>query len=306
MLSGFRQPAIRGKLSAKIGIENNPERGAGMETDKQLYGVFRAKPEWVFLLARLPPVGKCVMRSLVVKPLERRSDGVIVPEAPTAPLSVIEFQFGENAQIYTRTAQKMAAVQEEFNMREVQGIIFFGDVKFDPQTKPWTKVVRSIVLPDEVRRLAERSQEHPLVAVFQPLLAASVTELEQTAGGFFRTIKRSKLKKGVKQALEEVFVSWLGQRLPNRTKQEIEKMLIGELPELRETRMGQDLIKIGEEQGLAESVVIVLEAKRGRLTKGLRQRIRSLGSEQLRQLLAESLAWESVDPLDAWLATHCQ
>ena len=139
MLSGFRQPAIRGKLSAKIGIENNPERGAGMETDKQLYGVFRAKPEWVFLLARLPPVGKCVMRSLVVKPLERRSDGVIVPEAPTPPLSVIEFQFGENAQIYTRTAQKMAAVQEEFNMREVQGIIFFGDVKFDPQTKPWTK-----------------------------------------------------------------------------------------------------------------------------------------------------------------------
>ncbi len=306
MLSGFRQPAIRGKLSAKIGIENNPERVAGMQTDKQLYGVFRAKPEWVFLLARLPPVGKCAMRSLVVKPLERRSDGVIVPEAPTPPLSVIEFQFGENPQIYTRTAQKMAAVQEEFDMREVQGIIFFSDAKFDPQTKPWTRIVRSIVLPDEVRRLAERSPEHPLVAVFQPLLIEREADLEQKAGGFFRTIKHSKLKKGVKEALEEVFTSWLGQRLPNRTKQEIEKMLLGELPPLAETRMGQDLIKIGEEQGLVKAVVIVLEAKRGRLTKSLRQRIQTLGSDQLCQLLVEADAWNSLDPLDAWLAKHGQ
>jgi len=277
-----------------------------METDKQLYRVFGAQPEWVFLLARLPPVGKCVMRSLAVKTLERRTDGVIVPEAPAPPLSVIEFQFGENAQVYTRTAQKMAAVQEEFDMREVRGIIFFGDQRLDPQTKPWTRVVRSIVLPDEVRSLAERKADHPLVAVFQPLLAASESALEQTAGGFYRTIKRSKLKKRVKQALEEVFVSWLGQRLPNRTKQEIEKMLIGELPELRETRMGRDLIEIGKEEGLAQAVVIVLEGKPGRLTKPLRQRIQRLASHQLCELLAEAGAWESLDPLDAWLAKHGQ
>jgi len=236
--------------------------------------------------------------------LERRTDAVIVPEALTPPLSVIEFQFGENPQIYTRTAQKMAAVQEEFDMREVQGIVFFGDAKFDPQTKPWTRIVRSIVLPDEVRRLAERHPEHPLVAVFQPLLAASETELEQKAGGFFRTIKRSKLKEGVKEALEEVFTNWLGQRLANRTKQEIEKMLLGELPPLVETRLGQDLIKIGEEQGLVKAVVIVLEGKRGRLTKALRQRIQKLPGDELCQLLAEADRWESLEPLDAWLAKH--
>jgi len=133
-------------------------------------------------------------------------------------------------------------------------------------------------------------------------------KLEQEAGGFFRTIKHSKLKKGVKEALEEVFTSWLGQRLPNRTKQEIEKMLLGELPPLAETRLGQDLIKIGEErglvEGLAEAVVVLLEAKRGRLTKSLRQKIRSLRSEQLRQLLLAADAWESLDPLDSWLVKH--
>ena len=277
-----------------------------METDKQLYRVFGAQPAWVFELAGLPPVGKCAMRSLTVKTLERRSDGVIVPESPDPPLSVIEFQFGENPQIYTRTVQKMAAVQEEFQMREVQGVIFFAERRLDPRTKPWSELVRSIVLPDELRRLAERSPNHPLVAAFQPLLAESEAELEQNAGGFFRRIKTSKLKREVKEALEEVFLSWLIQRLPTRTRQEIEKMLIGELPELVETRAGQDLIEIGVERGLAESVGIVLEAKRGRMSKSLRQRIRKLQHDQLRQLLAEAAAWESIEPLDAWLTEHGQ
>ena len=281
-----------------------------METDKQLYRVFGAQPQWVFELAELPPVGKCATRSLAVKTLERRADGVIVPQSPVPPLSVIEFQFGENPQIYTRTVQKMAAVQEEFDMREVQGVIFFGESRLDPRTKPWTSLVRSIVLPDELRRLAERSPGHPLVAAFQPLLAESEFELEQKAGGFFHTIKTSKLNRGVKEALEEVFLSWLIQRLPKRTRQEIEKMLVGELPELVETRTGRDLVKIGEErgraEGLAKAVVIVLEGKRGRLTKSLQQRIRKLTNDQLCQLLSAADAWESLDPLDAWLAEHGQ
>jgi hypothetical protein len=198
----------------------------------------------------------------------------------------------------------MAAIQEEFGLREVQGIIFFGEARFDPRTKPWTSIVRSIVLVDELRRLAERTPEHPLVAVFQPLLAERETDLEHTARGFYCAIKNSKLKKGVKEALEEVFVSWLLQRLPNRSKQEIEKMLIGELPELVDTRAGQDILKIGEERGLVEAAVILLEAKRGRLTKSLRQRLQTLGAKQLRQLLADAIPWESLDPLDAWLAAH--
>jgi predicted transposase YdaD len=283
-----------------------------METDKQLYRVFGVQPDWVFELAGLPPVGKCVMRSFTVKSLERRTDGVIVPDAPFQPLWVIEFQFGDNPHIYTRTVQKMAAIQEEFGMREVQGIIFFGEAGLDPQTKPWTSLVRSIVLVDELRHLAERAPEHPLVAVFQPLLAGRETDLEHTAGGFYRTIKNSKLKKDIKEALEEVFVSWLLQRLPDRSKKEIEKMLIGELPELVDTRAGQDIlrigeergVKIGEERGLVEAAVILLESKRGRLTKSLRQRLQTLGAKQLRQLLADAIPWESLDLLDAWLAAH--
>jgi hypothetical protein len=78
--------------------------------------------------------------------------------------------------------------------------------------------------------------------------------------------------------------------------------------------MAQDILKIGEERGLAtglatglaKAVVIVLEGKRGRLTKALRQRIGKLNNDQLCQLLSAANAWESLDPLDAWLAEHGQ
>lgn len=107
-------------------------------------------------------------------------------------------------------------------------------------------------------------------------------------GDSFIRFRTSKLKLGVKEALEEVFMRWTVQRLPHRTKQEIEKMLIGELPELVETRAGRDILEIGKRQGLAEDVVLLLERKRGRLTKALRQQIQNLTNDQLCQLLVEA------------------
>jgi hypothetical protein len=70
--------------------------------------------------------------------------------------------------------------------------------------------------------------------------------------------------------------------------------------------MAQDILRIGEERGLAKAVVIVLEGKQGRLTKALRQRIQKLTNDQLCQLLSAADAWESLDPLDAWMVGHGQ
>lgn len=51
-------------------------------------------------------------------------------------------------------------------------------------------------------------------------------------------------------------------------------------------------------------MIIVLEGKRGRLTKSLQQRIPKLTNDQLCQLLSAADAWKSLDPLDARLAEH--
>ncbi len=132
-----------------------------MKTDKELYRIFEVAPEWVFELAGLPSPGKSTLRSVTVKALERRADGVIVPEAPDQPLTIVEFQFQTDDTIYRRTVVEMAAVQDAFPGRVVQGVIFFGYNKLDPQTVPWTQVVRSYVLPDVLQAMGAKTAETP-------------------------------------------------------------------------------------------------------------------------------------------------
>ena len=124
----------------------------------------------------------------------------------------------------------MIAVQEANQMRPVQGLVFFGYNNLDPQTEPWNRVVQAFVLRDVVEDFERDHPEHPLVAVFKPLLVENEVALETEAVGYYRTIKYSELPTACKTSLLEVFVSWLEQRLSHKSKKEIEIMLLGELP----------------------------------------------------------------------------
>ena len=170
-----------------------------MKTDKELYRIFEVAPEWVFELAGLPSPGKSTLQSVTVKALERRADGVIVPEAPDQPLTIVEFQFQADDTIYRRTVVEMAAVQDAFPGRVVQGVIFFGYNSLDPQTVPWTQIVRSYVLPDVLQEWERKQPKHPLVAVFKPLLAESEEVLRRQAAGYFRAITHSSLTRPAKR-----------------------------------------------------------------------------------------------------------
>jgi predicted transposase YdaD len=132
-----------------------------MKTDKELYKIFEVAPEWVFELAGLPSPGKSTLRSITVKALARSADGVIVPEAPDQPLTVVEFQFQADDTIYRRTVVEMAAVQDIYPGRVVQGVIFFGYNSLDPRTAPWTQVVRSQVLCDVLHEWERKWPTHP-------------------------------------------------------------------------------------------------------------------------------------------------
>jgi hypothetical protein len=85
----------------------------------------------VFELAGRPSPGKSTLRFVTVKALERRADGVIVPEAADQPLTIVEFQFQKDDTIYRRTVVEMAAVQDIYSGRTVQGLIFFGYNSFE-------------------------------------------------------------------------------------------------------------------------------------------------------------------------------
>ncbi len=239
-----------------------------MRTDKQLFKIFAAVPEWLFELAGLPSPGASRLESFTVKALERVADGLVVPKAPDQPLTVVEFQFQSDDRIYLRMVVEMVAVQEAHPGRSVQGVIFFGYNGLDPRTEPWRRVVHSCVLEEALESWARSRPLHPLVATFKPLLAENDEVLEHEAADCYRAIKYSELSASCKRALEEVFLNWLGQRLKYKDRKEIEAMLLGELPDLEETQLGKDLIRIGEQRGLQTGLEQGLE-------KGLEKAIRA-------------------------------
>ncbi|MGF1582592.1 MAG: DUF2887 domain-containing protein [Gemmataceae bacterium] len=270
-----------------------------MKTDKQLYKIFAANPQWIFELTSLESPGDCELRAVTLKALEQSSDAVIFPRDENEPLVVLEFQFQDDPTIYTRTAIEMALIQQEYSMREVQGLIFFRYPSLDPQTEPWQQIIRAFQLREVIESLAQRDADHPLVAVFRPVLVSNETTLENHAREYYNQIRNSSLAEPIKSTLVDVFLNWLEQRLKHRGKEEIEKMMLGDLPDIRETQTGKDLIQIGKVEGVQHALVRVLEKKFGAVDANHRQRIEQLKSpEKLEELLFEVMEAEAIDELN--------
>ena len=292
-----------------------------MRTDKQVFQVFRAFPEWLFHLTGLPSPGTCSLQSFTVKALQRDTDGILVPVDLVQPITVAEFQFQFDETIYTRVVTEMAAVQEAYKMRAVQGLIIFGKDSLDPRTASWTQVVHVCVLPEVVANLCRSRPNHPIGALFQPLLQKDLAVLETDAVRHYRAIKYSKLDKRRRKLLMDVFVDWLEQRFPRKLKREIEIMLLGELPDLEETASGKELIAIGEKRGekrgeergekrgekrgeermLKEAILLLLKDRFRSVPAEMEERIENLPSTGKKQLLTMVARATTLKDVEDWL-----
>ncbi len=74
--------------------------------------------------------------------------------------------------------------------------------------------------------------------------------LERNAARYYNQIKTNATNDRQRSALLTVFVDWMLQRFSELAKQEIENMLLGQLPDLRDTQAGKDLIAIGVKEGV--------------------------------------------------------
>jgi hypothetical protein len=108
--------------------------------------------------------------------------------------------------------------------------------------------------------------------------------------------------------LEEVFVSWLEQRLKHRHKKEIEVMLLGELPDLEETQAGKDLIRIGEQRGLErgrqKTILAFIAARYGTVPAAIQERIATSTADEAERLIQFLARCQSLDELARWLGVE--
>ena len=167
-----------------------------------------------------------------------------------------ELQMQPDKEVYGRLVMEMVLVQSERPGRKVVGIIIFGSRELDHQSDPWCQVVSVYYLDEMLEQLTGRTPNHPLVAVFQPLLEKNRELLERNAAMYYTQIKSSTSNERQKAKLLSVFIDWMLQRFSELGKQEIETMLLGQLPDLRDTQAGKDLIAIGIEKGIEKGALI--------------------------------------------------
>ena len=51
-----------------------------MDSDKHLYEIFEAYPQWVFKLTCRPWLGPCHFQSVTIKAIQRSGHGVLIPD----------------------------------------------------------------------------------------------------------------------------------------------------------------------------------------------------------------------------------
>jgi predicted transposase YdaD len=269
-----------------------------MNSDKQFYEIFEVNPQWLFELTGRPSPGPCKFVSITLKAIERRSDGLLLPDLASKPITIAELQMYADSDVYQRTVIEMAMVQAEHPGREVDGFIIFASRSLDPGTQPWTKVVASYYLDELLEQLSQHAPEHPLVAVFQPLMQTDRTILEREAGRYYNQITEGVADERQRTRLHDVFVDWLLQRFSDRGMKGIEQMLIGQLPDLRDTQAGKELIALGEQKGREQGIEKGRE--QGELIGQIRILQEILGSEPtdaraLAELSDEALATRLAD-----------
>ncbi len=228
-----------------------------MNSDKHLYEIFEAYPQWVFDLTGRRWPGPCRFQSVTIKAIQRSADGVLIPEVTGEAILVLEFQMFRDPQIYGRVVVEMAVIQEEHSGREVQGILIFGSKELDPQTAPWSRVVSAYYLDEMLTELEKSCPDHPLIALFQPLIEKDDKRLQENASQYYTQIEVFAADERLKVKLTSVFIDWLFQRFTTLGISEIEKMLLGKLPDLRETKAGKELIAIGIERGRRQAIAAI-------------------------------------------------
>lgn len=234
-----------------------------MRSDKQLYQLLAAVPEWFTPLTGIPLRGTYRFEAMSLKALEKAVDGVLLPETAGEPVYLIEFQAYDDAQIYHRSLWSLH-YWHLHREEPAQAVLWFSDVSFDPKTAPWHELGRQdnpafhVVYLAEI--LAKLPENHPLCALFLPFYEEKAEVLEQKLPAAYETLKeyQQTLPASKQAILLEVFFSWLLQRFKTMNRQEILAMIKAPTVPIEETRFYQEIFAEGIEKAkreLAQSMI---------------------------------------------------
>lgn len=266
-----------------------------MKTDKELFKIFRAHPNLLRDLIGLANQFEYDFRSEEMKDFSRRADGILLsPQDPWA--YILEFQAYKSEDIYFRIAVEQALFAQHHREKKVAMVLIFFNRQWDPRTEPWhglchsaNPYFRAFYLTDLVAQLSEKRPNHPLVLLFQPILADR-GHLRRNARNYYQRLEAEVSRSQSLTYLLDIFGRWMLQRFAEVSEAEV--MAMFNLTPLEETRGYRDLVARGKAIG----------EKRGLLMGEIQGQIKLLESLRHSAKISESDYLSMIEPLRAQLA----
>jgi len=261
-----------------------------MKTDKELYRLFAARPDYLFECAGIKVSGTYEMKSVTFKEFERRSDGLLQPLSDSDPVYLVEFQAYADNTVYHRLVMEMAAYGKEHPDRKIRGILVFTASELDPKTDPWHKLTEAgeslkvVYLDDFLDKLEKRHPDHPLLAVFSPLRIGDTEVLRRNAGKWRQDIEKEPDTKA-RENFVAVFTRWMQERFSNLTYEEVISMF-AEITPLEHTVSYKEIFAKGTNHGKTEGKT---EGKQEGRYETIREELERLRVLRSQNVLNESL-----------------
>ena len=227
-----------------------------MESDPHFYQIFQKCPGLFSDMVPIDISAGYTFTSRAYKRVARTYDGILEPKRKDAPTKIVEWQVEALDDVYPRIFQEMSGYHLENPDRKVEGVLIFPSERNDPKTYPWFQFshcgmgFQVLYLDVVLRALGE---QHPLYAVFQPFMVSSTEIVEAEASQWLGVIRKAPLTDGQKECLEEVFFSWLTQRLKTRGQKEIRAMFGFDTP-VEETVFYKEVLSEGKEEANKKAI----------------------------------------------------
>lgn len=288
-----------------------------MKTDSVFYQIFQANPGILFeLLEQSPDLALGYdFSSVEIKQVAFRLDGILLPkpDAPDQTVWFVEIQMQDDPEFYHRFfAEIHLYLKLHPKTYDWQAIVIFPSLNIEPKNR---RLHRTHLNSVQVHRVylddfKDSSTESLGIGLMQLIVADTADAIAKAKELLTRTEPLSKTDAKF-SAIMETIETIIVYKFPSLSREEIERML--GLSELRQTKVYQEALQEGREEGMAmgeqrgklegEQSVILRQLTRriGNVPLDQQAQIRSLSIYQLEALSEALLSFSEPSELTNWL-----
>jgi predicted transposase/invertase (TIGR01784 family) len=288
-----------------------------LKTDSVFYQIFQANPGILFeLLEQSPDLALGYdFSSVEIKQVAFRLDGILLPkpDAPDQTVWFVEIQMQDDPEFYHRFfAEIHLYLKLHPKTYDWQAIVIFLSRNIEPKNR---RLHRTHLNSDQVHRVyledfKDSSTESLGIGLMQLIVADSIDAIAKAKELLTRTEPLSKTDAKF-SAIMETIETIIVYKFPSLSREEIEKML--GLSELRQTKVYQEALEEGREEGIAEGeqtgavrearslILRQLSRRVGTLSADVEAQVQALALSQLEALGEALLDFAELDDLVGWL-----